>query len=194
MDELSLIAAAQRGQLTAFNQLVREYQTLAYNVAYRILGDGEGASDACQEAFLSAYKNIRRLRGASFKSWLMRIVTNACYDQLRLRRRRPTDSLDDLLDDPESGGLLSDPTPTPETQMMSHELESTIMAGLQMLPDDQRVAVVLVDVQGFDYQEVADITHTSLGTVKSRLSRGRARLRDYLLGCGELLPDKYRPR
>lgn len=193
MDELSLIAAAQNGQVTAFNQLVREHQTLAYNVAYRILGDGEAASDACQEAFLSAYKNIRRLRGASFKSWLMRIVTNACYDQLRRRQRRPAGSLDDLMDDPERGDLLSDPAPTPESQMMSRELESAIMDGLQTLPEDQRVTVVLADVQGFDYQEVADITHTSLGTVKSRLSRGRARLRDYLLGCGELLPDKYRP-
>jgi RNA polymerase sigma-70 factor, ECF subfamily len=193
MDELSLISAAQKGQLAAFNQLVREHQSLAYNVAYRILGDSESAADACQDAFLSAYKNIRHLRGVSFKAWLMRIVTNACYDQLRHRQRRPADSLDDLLDDPERGDILADPDPPPENQALSRELEAAIMAGLGILPADQRVTLVLADVQGFDYHEIAEITHTSLGTVKSRLSRGRARLRDYLLGCGELLPDKYRP-
>lgn len=193
MDELSLISAAKRGELAAFNQLVCEYQTLAYNVAYRILGDSDSASDACQDAFLSAYKNIRQLHGISFKAWLMRIVTNACYDLLRHRQRRPADSLDDLLDDPERGDLLAAPDPSPESRALSHELEAAVMAGLQTLPEDQRVTLVLADVQDFDYQEVADIMRTSLGTVKSRLSRGRARLRDYLLGCGELLPDKYRP-
>ncbi len=123
----------------------------------------------------------------------MRIVTNACYDLLRHRKRRPADSLDDLMDDPERGDLLADPEPSPESRVLGRELEAAIMAGLQTLPEDQRVTLVLADVQGFDYQEVADIMRTSLGTVKSRLSRGRARLRDYLLGCGELLPDKYRP-
>ncbi|MEK7326148.1 MAG: sigma-70 family RNA polymerase sigma factor, partial [Chloroflexota bacterium] len=96
MDEPALIQHAQRGDLDSFNRLVLEYQSLVYNLAYRIMGDGDSASDATQEAFISAYKNIRSYRGGSFKGWLMRIVTNACYDELRRRKRRPAASLEAL--------------------------------------------------------------------------------------------------
>jgi RNA polymerase sigma-70 factor (ECF subfamily) len=194
MDERALIGAAQKGDVQAFNQLIREYQGLAYNVSYRILGDSEEAADACQEAFLSAFKNIRQFRGGSFKAWIMRIVTNACYDQLRHKKRRPSESLDDLLEDPDHSNLVADPAPEPETQALRHELEKTIMDGIQTLPDEQRLTLVLADVQGFSYGEVAEITRTSLGTVKSRLSRGRASLRDYLVARRELLPAQYRPK
>lgn len=194
MDEAATIASAQKGDVRAFNSLVFEYQSIAYNIAYRILGDSDGAADACQDAFTSAWKNIRRLRGTSFKAWLLRIVTNACYDQLRRKKRRPTESLDDVLDDPDHNPAVTDPTPQPEQQAMRRELEDTIMAGIQSLPADQRITVVLTDVQGFSYQEVADLTGSSLGTVKSRLSRGRAKLRDYLVNTGELLPARYRPK
>ena len=195
MDEMAAIAAAKQGDTRAFNSLVFEYQSLAYNIAYRILADSDAAADACQDAFLSAFKNIRRLRGDSFKPWLLRIVTNACYDQLRRKKRRPTDSLDDMLEmDPDHNPALRDPSPQPEQQALSGELEDTIMAGIETLPEDQRVTLVLADVQGFDYQEIADITATSLGTVKSRLSRGRAKLRDYLVAHGELMPAFCRPK
>jgi RNA polymerase sigma-70 factor (ECF subfamily) len=194
MDERALIAAAQKGDLSAFNGLVCAYQALTYNVAYRILGDSNAASDACQDAFLSAFKSVRRFRGGSFKAWILRIVTNACYDQLRHRHRRRTDPLGEPDEDPDRGGLLTDPQPSPESQAICRELEDAVEAGLQTLPEDQRATLVLVDIQGLDYQEVADMMRTSLGTVKSRLSRARARLRDYLIDCGELLPDRYRPK
>ena len=193
MDEKAVIAAAQKGDVQAFNRLVLEYQSIAYNIAYRILENSDGAADACQDAFLSAFKNIRRLRGDSFKAWLLRIVTNACYDQLRRQKRRPTDSLDDILDNPDHNPVVTDPAPQPEQQAMRRELEETIMTGIQTLPHDQRITLVLADIQGFSYQEVADFTGTSLGTVKSRLSRGRAKLRNYLVNTGELLPTQYRP-
>lgn len=194
MDEPAIIAAAQKGDVQAFNRLVFEYQSIAYNVAYRILGDRDAAADACQDAFFSAFKNIRQFRGGSFKAWLLRIATNTCYDQLRLKKRRPADSLDAMLEDPDHSLIMSDPAPQPEHHALRHELEGAIMSGLQSLPEDQRITLVLTDVEGLSYLEVADITRVSVGTVKSRLSRGRAKLRDYLLACGELLPAHYRPK
>ena len=101
MDEAALIKKAQDGDVAAFNRLVLKYQEAVYNVAYRIMGDPQSAEDATQEAFISAYKALKRFRGGNFKSWLMRIATNACYDELRRRKRRPQTSLDKITDENE---------------------------------------------------------------------------------------------
>ncbi|PWH19962.1 MAG: RNA polymerase subunit sigma-24 [Ardenticatenia bacterium] len=199
MDEMETVARAQRGDLRAFNRLVLAYQNLAYNVAYRIMGDADAAADVCQEAFLSAFRHIRALRGSSFKSWLLRIVTNMCYDHLRYQRRRPAHSLEELTtsedagENPEHFSWMTHEGAGPEEQIMSRELADVLQSGIASLPADQRAIIVLSDVQGFTYQEIAEITGIPLGTVKSRLSRARAKLRDYLLAAHpELLPDKYR--
>jgi RNA polymerase sigma-70 factor (ECF subfamily) len=192
LDEAALIRAAQNGKLVAFNRLVLDYQTLAYNVAYRILSEPDAASDATQDAFLKAYKAIGQFRGGSFKAWLMRIVTNVCYDQLRAKQRRPTDSLDDLLADPEHAPVLINGREGPEAHALREELNRAIQACIGLLPADQRITLVLSDIQGMNYQEIADTTGVSVGTVKSRLSRGRAKLRDALLAHRELLPRAYR--
>ncbi len=192
MDEQRLIAQAQRGDLHAFNQLVLAYQSTMYNVAYRILGDPDAAADATQDAFVSAYKAIARFRGGSFKAWLLRIVTNACYDQLRVKQRRPTDSLDDMLVEPEHDATLRDDSESPEEFVLRQELGAAIQQGLSTLPPDQRITLVLSDIEGLSYDEIAEATQVSLGTVKSRLSRARSKLRDYLLHNGELLPAAYR--
>jgi len=192
MDEQRLIAQAQRGDLHAFNELVLAYQSTLYNVAYRILGDADAAADATQDAFVSAYRAIARFRGGSFKAWLLRIVTNACYDQLRVKQRRPTDSLDDMLVEPEHDATLRDDSEGPEEFVLRQELGAAIQQGLSTLPPDQRITLVLSDIEGLSYDEIAEATHVSLGTVKSRLSRARAKLRDYLLHNGELLPAAYR--
>ena len=192
MDEIQAIRAAQKGDLAAFNRLVMAYQGMAYNVAYRILGDAPAAADACQEAFLSAFRGIQAFRGGSFKSWLLRIVTNACYDQLRYAGRRPADSLDEMDEDSEYSPKLVNGQERPEDYALRRELNGLIEEGIQSLPADQRVVLVLSDVQGFAYQEIAEITATSLGTVKSRLSRARSKLRDYLMEHQELLPAQYR--
>lgn len=193
MDEQRLIQAAQRGDLDAFNELVLRYQNQAYNLAYRIMGDGDSAADASQEAFISAYRAIGGYRGGSFRAWLMRIVTNACYDELRRRKRRPTSSLEALLVvDAAPGEVLVNGAEGPEAYAQRQDLNRALHAGLQTLPPEQRVAMVLRDVQGYDYQEIADITGVSLGTVKSRLSRARSKMREYLLAQGELLPSLYR--
>lgn len=194
MDEQSLIASARKGDRRAFNQLVMLYQSMVYNLAYRILGDPEAAADATQDAFLSAYKAMPKFRGGSFKAWLLRIVTNACYDQLRVKQRRPADSLDDLPVEQDHVRYLRDPSEQPDEFVERRELNGLIQRGIESLPAEQRVVVVLSDVQGMSYQEIAEIAGLSLGTVKSRLSRGRTKLRDYLQRQGELLPARYRLR
>ena len=194
MDEEALISAAQSGDVHAFNQLVRKYQRTAYNVAYRILSNEDAAADATQDAFISAFRAIDGFRGGSFKAWILRIVTNACYDVLRKRQRRPEESLDDLLElDPDHTDIIADANELPEEYALRQELGLVIQTGLTSLPDDQRVAVVLADIQGFSYEEIARITSVALGTVKSRISRGRAGLRAFLQDQGELLPAAYRP-
>jgi RNA polymerase sigma-70 factor, ECF subfamily len=193
MDETRIIREAQQGSLSAFNQLVMAYQGTAYNVAYRVIGSTDAAADACQEAFIKAYQALNQYRGGSFKSWLLRIVTNACYDQLRYKSRRPADSLEDLTENPDdhNPNLVSDDE-RPEDYVARLELNDLIQVGINHLPEDQRVVLVLSDVQGFSYQEIAEIIGQPLGTVKSRLSRGRQRLRDFLLAQQELLPAQYR--
>jgi RNA polymerase sigma-70 factor (ECF subfamily) len=195
IDEERLIASAQRGNLDAFNELVLAYQDQVYNLAYRIMGDPASASDATQEAFISAYQNIERFRGkhpSSFKSWLMRIVSNACYDELRRRKRQPATSIEDFEIDEEANPALISETEGPEEYAEREEMARVIETGIQALPLDQRVTLVLADVQGFSYDEIAEATDAPLGTVKSRLARARAKLRDYLRERAELLPAQYR--
>lgn len=193
MDEAYLIERAQGGDVNAFNTLVLHYQDVVYNVAYRIMGEPAGAADATQEAFISAYNALGRFRGGNFKGWLLRIVTNACYDEFRRRKRRPQSSLDDAVEDNESSSLLiSESAIGPEKHREQVELVQALERCLDDLPEEQRTVTVLCDIEGYDYSEIADITATSLGTVKSRLSRARAKLRDCLQLVGELLPAEYR--
>jgi RNA polymerase sigma-70 factor (ECF subfamily) len=193
MDEASLIAAAQQGRVDAFNKLVLTYQQQVYNLAYRIMGDPASAADATQDAFISAYQSIARFRGGSFKSYLMRIVSNRCYDELRRRKRRPATSFEDFGDvDEEANPALTNGHEWPEEHVERQEMARVIQAGIETLPPDQRVTLVLSDVQGFSYQEIAESMDVSLGTVKSRLARARGKLRDYLRSQEELLPTRYR--
>jgi RNA polymerase sigma-70 factor (ECF subfamily) len=197
MDETALIQEAKKGDLDSFNRLVLAYQDLAYNVAYRVMGEEAGAADATQEAFISAYKGIRRFRGGSFRAWLLRIVTNACYDELRRRKRRPAISLEALATepDPSETEVASSITSLPELPEQSaerSELTRAIQDCLMGLPAEFRIVAVLVDVQEMDYREVADTIGKPLGTVKSRLARARARLRDCLQDYWELLPAQFR--
>ncbi len=193
MNEETLIQQAQKGDVAAFNRLVVQYQELVFNVAYRIMGDPAAAEDVAQETFITAYQSLRTFRGGSFKSWLIRVATNRCYDELRRRKRRPQSSLDEIMDENESFAFLRSPQDGPETHRQRVELALTIERCLKDLPDDQRIVTVLSDVEGYDYQEIANITRVSLGTVKSRISRARAKLRDCLQSLGgELLPPAYR--
>jgi RNA polymerase sigma-70 factor, ECF subfamily len=195
MDEAALITGAQRGDLDAFNRLVLGYQDALFNTALRILGDDQLAADATQDAFLDAFKGLNSFRGGSFKAWLLRTVTNACYDELRRRKRRPTTPLEPEGhggDDLESPSWLADPALSPEQQAEAQELEHAIQHCLENLPLEFRTVVVMADLQGLDYTEVAAVVRVPLGTIKSRLARARLRLRECLQDFAELLPAAFR--
>lgn len=191
-EEQRLVVAAQRGDLEAFNQLVRLYEARVYTLCYRMLSDADAAADLAQETFISAYTHLDRYRGGQFKSWLLRIATNGCLDALRARKRRPTTSLTVLTDGEDGSEFdIPDGQETPDESVLRGELGRALAHGLAQLPEDQRLVVVLSDIQGLAYDEISQVTGIALGTVKSRLSRARARLRD-VLRRGELLPLKYR--
>ncbi len=196
MDEAGLVQDALQGNLDAFNRLVLAYQEVAYNLAYRMLNDEAAAEDATQNAFISAYRHLRSYRGGSFKAWVMRMVTNASYDELRRRHRRPTVPLEPINteddEEIESPTWLADDGPSPETELEAEELDKAIQHCIEDLPPEFRAVVIMVDVQGFDYLEVAEAIKKPLGTIKSRLARARLRLRDCLSGFGELLPAQFR--
>ncbi len=195
MDETALIFEAKRGDLDAFNTLVLHYQDAIFNVALRIVGDEDMAADATQDAFLSAFRGLRSFRGGSFKAWLMRIVTNECYDEVRSRKRRPTTPLEPDVDGGEPSDTprwMADPGRSPEEQAEAGELEHALEHCLESLPLEFRTVVVLADIEGLDYAEVAASIRVPLGTIKSRLARARLRLRDCLRAFEELLPSAFR--
>ena len=192
-EERRLVEVAQRGDVASFNELVRLFEGRVYNLCYRMLGDPDSSADAAQDAFLAAFRNLRSFRGGSFRSWMLRIATNTCYDVLRVRKRRPSVSLDIEADDESASSPLqiADTAESPDDFAQRRELAAAIQQGLTELPDEQRIVLILSDIKGLAYEEIAQITNSNLGTVKSRLSRGRARLRD-VLKAGELLPTRYR--
>jgi len=199
-DEPELIARSRQGDLAAFNLLVEHYQRPLYNLCLRMLASAAAAEDATQEAFIAAYRAIDRFRGGGegggrapgFRAWLFRIGVNACYDELRRRRARPAASLDEPRGP--RGRVLDIENPGPALDEMAEtaELGRTLQQALSALHSDQRLAIVLCDVQGLDYAEIAQVMGVSLGTVKSRINRGRSRLRTSLLARGELLPSRFR--
>jgi len=196
MDEIAMIQAAQQGDLDAFNRLVLVYQGLAYNLAYRMLSEQPAAEDATQTAFLSAYRNLKSYRGGSFRAWLMRMVTNTCYDELRRLKRHPTTALEpvDAEDEEEieSPRWLADDRPGPEQALEQLDLERAVQNCIDKLPEEFRSVVIMVDVEGMDYQEVSQAVGKPLGTIKSRLARARLRMRNCLEPVRELLPDGIR--
>jgi RNA polymerase sigma-70 factor, ECF subfamily len=195
VDELALVELARDGDLDAFNRLILEYQDMAFSVAARMLNDDDAAADVTQTAFLSAYRSLDSFRGGSFRAWVMRMVTNACYDELRRRKRRPTVSLEPVNEDDEeieSPVWLADDSAGPEEELARAELNQALQNCLHGLPDDFRSVVLLIDVEGLDYQEVSLTIGKPLGTVKSRLARARLKMRDCLQDFGELLPSLFR--
>lgn len=197
MDETALIHSAVDGDLDAFNRLVLEYQESAFNIALRMLGEVPAAEDATQNAFISAYRNLRQYRGGSFKAWVFRMVTNACYDELRRRQRRPTVSLEDDGEGDqaplEESLAATDPSaPDPQMALEQQELEHAIQHCLDNLPLEFRSAVILADIEGLDYEDISRASGIPLGTIKSRLARARFKMRDCLTTFEELLPTRFR--
>jgi len=180
-----LAGEAAAGSLAAFNQLVDRYQSLVFSLCIRLLGDRQSAEDATQETFLSAYRAIPKFTGSNLRAWFLRIAANASKDELRRRRRKGRAiSLEESRDPGKS--LLDPPDPgeSPDDRVERLALAAGLQRALDALPFDQRQVIVLVDVHGFGYEEVATLTHTSVGTVKSRIHRGRERLRRILTDSG----------
>jgi len=182
----ALVRRAQAGELNAFNLLVLRHQDAAYSLALRFLGAPQAAEDVTQEAFIRAYRNIGRFEGDRFRAWLLSIVANAARDELRRQRRRPQQSLDAAREDPDRPAIdPPDRGPSPEAGALQGELRGQLEHALRQLPDDWRLVVILIDVHGLSYEEVARTVGVPIGTVKSRLSRARGRLRGLLRGVRE---------
>jgi RNA polymerase sigma-70 factor, ECF subfamily len=177
--DLILLDRAREGDLAAFNDLVVVYQDMLFALVVRMVPDRDQASDAVQEAFFSAYRNMSGFRGGSVKSWLSRIAINAAMDAQRLKKRRPADPYPELEDDtwqPPAGASAD-----PELKALTTERHRALNTALAQITNDQRTAIVLYDVEGYDYAEIAELTNVSVGTVKSRIHRGRLSLRGLLL-------------
>ncbi len=170
MDESRLIAASQRGDVSAFNQLVHAYQESVYHTAYRVLGERTAAASTTQAIFLSAYQALRSFRHGSFKLRLFRMVVRCC--------REPRDT---------AHRYTHSANGTIEARSTCPSLDTIIQTGLECLPMEERLTVILSDLQGFAYHEIAQITETTFAIVQSRLSHARDRLRGFLLAQPELL-------
>lgn len=176
-----LMEAAQRGDLDAFNRLVQRHERAVFSVCLRLLRDAGLAEDAGQDTFLKAWNAIESFRGGLVRPWLLRIATNRSYDMLRAKARRPAQSLDAELYESEPEWTTQAPASEhPESFTARSELSAQLEKALAILPEDQRLAIVLADIQGYGYEEIAQIAGVAIGTVKSRISRGRSRLRDEL--------------
>ena len=189
-EDAELALRSQDGDLTAFNTIVQRYQSQVLNLAARMLGNRARAEDVAQETFISAYRAIAKFRGGNLRSWLLKIAANASRDALRGSIRRPEESLDESLTNPSF--QPASPDESPEDHALRSELNAQIQQAILSLSADHRAVLVLVDVQGFSYEDATEATGASVGTVKSRLSRARGRVRDLLMEHRELLPARFR--
>jgi RNA polymerase sigma-70 factor (ECF subfamily) len=190
------VHAARLGDEFAFNLLVEEYQAAAERLAHQILRTEEAAADAVQEALIKAYRAMPRFQDGNFRSWLLRIVTNTCYDHLRRQKRRLAVSLDEAAEwtHSELPHHLLKEAENPETVALHQESMRLVLKAIDELPPWHRSVVLLVDVHGYDYSEAADMLNLPLGTVKSRLSRARSTLRDLLVDAGLVRGNKITGR
>ena len=184
MEEAELMQLACQGDLDAFNELILKYQNQVFNQAYRLFGNDDIAEDITQDAFLLAVRKMYQFRGGSFQAWLLKIVTNLCYDEMRTWKRAPFLPLEPVDEDGETNESpywIKDPSVLPEESIEIRELRDLIERGLSKLPFNFQIVANLVDVQQLDYKEAALVMGTSIGTVKSRLARGRLMLRNALV-------------
>lgn len=192
-DEPDLLDRSRQGDLDAFNRLVERYQAAVYNVCLRMLASPQAAEDAAQETFISAFRAVRSFQGQAFRAWLYRIASNACYDELRRRRGRQAASMDEPRGEDQRTLDVPTTAPSPEERAEHQELGQLIQEALGQLHPDQRICLVLCDVQGLEYAEIAQVLNIGLGTVKSRIFRARAQMRALLIASGgELLPSRFR--
>lgn len=175
-DDRKLAERAAAGDAGSFNRLMEKHERRMYAVALRICRNKEDAEDCLQEAMLRIYRALPNFKGmSSFSTWVYRITMNTCLDELRRKKVRRADSLDALTD---VGFSPADPSDTPEEHAERSAMRTEIGKAINQLPDDMRAAIVLRDIHGYSYEEIAEILDVNVGTIKSRISRGREKLRE----------------
>jgi RNA polymerase sigma-70 factor (ECF subfamily) len=189
MDDRDLVGRARRGDREAFTQLVMQYQVPLYNMALRMVGGRDDAADITQEAFLRAWDKIRTLRDAPFKSWLFQIAANLCYDHLRRGRRYGVMPPDEAAARAVPLGIG---TPDPQERAEASERNRLVRESIQALDHEMRLAIILRDINGLAYEEIAAVLRVPLGTVKSRIARARAQVQEQLQRHPELFPTPSR--
>lgn len=192
--ERQLIEKSQQGDIESFELLIKEYQKLAFNIAYRMLGNTEDAADATQDAMIKVYKSINSFKGnSSFSTWLYRIVTNTCLDELRKRKKDKTLSYDRGIET-EEGTLereIPDTRNIPEEVAERKEQLQDLVEAINRLPEQHKTVIVLRDIKGFSYEQIAEILDCSQGTIKSRISRARMALKENMQKNTELYKNRY---
>ena len=181
MNERELIARLQQRDEAAFEELIRQYEKKVYTLCFRMCGSSEDAEEAAQDTFLALWRGIDRFRQeSSLSTWIYRLASNACIDTLRRRKKQNAVSLDDeeLFID------AVDPSPQPQETAERREVQRLLQKGLLSLPEEYRKVLILREIEGLSYTEIAESASLELGTVKSRISRGRALLRNFLSGSG----------
>ena len=182
MNERELIARLQKQDETAFEELLRQYEKKVYTLCFRMCGNSEDAEEAAQDTFLALWRGIDRFRQeSSLSTWIYRLASNACIDLLR-RRKKQGSSLS--LDDEELFLDAVDPAPRPQDAVEHREAQKLLQEGLSALPEEYRKVLILREIEGLSYTEIAESASLELGTVKSRISRGRVLLRNFLSGSG----------
>ena len=182
MNERELIARLQKRDETAFEELLRQYEKKVYTLCFRMCGNSEDAEEAAQDTFLALWRGIDRFRQeSSLSTWIYRLASNACIDLLR-RRKKQGSSLS--LDDEELFLDAVDPVPRPQDAVEHREAQKLLQEGLSALPEEYRKVLILREIEGLSYTEIAESASLELGTVKSRISRGRVLLRNFLSGSG----------
>jgi RNA polymerase sigma-70 factor, ECF subfamily len=176
-----LISQARAGNISAFNELIFATQDMVYQQAFWLMHNGAAAEDATQDAFLHAFQRLQSFRGGSFKSWILRITTNVCLDELRRQKRHPAVPLEPFNENDEEiedAHWMTDPGDPPEEIVERAERSSAIYQCIHKLPIEYQAVIILIDIQEFDYQEAATILRVPIGTIKSRLTRARLQLRN----------------
>jgi RNA polymerase sigma-70 factor (ECF subfamily) len=185
MDDRDLVGRARGGDPEAFTQLMMQYQVPLYNMALRMVGRPDDAADIAQEAFTRAWQKIRTLRDAPFKAWLFQIAANLCYDHFRRGKRYGSMPEDDQTSNVVSLGIA---TPDPQERAEASERNRLVRESIQALEPDMRLAIILRDVNGMAYDEIAGVMGVPLGTVKSRIARARAQVQERLQQHPDFFP------
>ncbi|MFZ5645449.1 MAG: RNA polymerase sigma factor [Bacillota bacterium] len=192
-DDEHLVKRSREGDADAFDELVKKYQSKVFTVAYRFMGNHADANDLAQDAFIRAYQALSSFRGdSSFATWLYRITSNVCRDEIRKQNRYKKVSLDEMMTQPGGGPNLTAADLTPEESLDRVELRDTVQRHLNSLSSEHRLILVMRDIQGLSYEEIASSLDCTLGTVKSRLNRARQTLKKRIIEQRELFDNEVR--